>query len=73
MGVVSDVLHFDFKETRPTERNARSRFFVEARPKERSDRGLFLLLGKKTVHSEAFFAFRQKSLFMPGCVRGAVI
>ena len=32
----------------------------EARPRERSERG-------------RFFAYRQKSLFIPGCVQGAII
>ena len=46
----------------------------EARPRERSDRGRFLPLGHKCLFIMGpFFAFRQKSLFIPECVQGAII
>ena len=46
----------------------------EARPRERSDRGCFLPIGKKSLFiMRPFVAFRQKSLFITGCVQGAII
>ena len=48
--------------------------FDEARPRERSDRGRFLPLGKKSLFIiRQSFALRQKKLFIPGCVQGAII
>ena len=50
----------------------------EARARGRSDRGRFLPKAKKPLHNEVkrprpFFVYRQKTLFMPGCVQGAII
>ena len=46
----------------------------EERPRESSDRGRFLPLGHKCLFIMGpFFAFRQKSLFIPECVQGAII
>ena len=46
----------------------------EARPRERSDRGRFLPMGQKKLFiMKPFFACRQRSLFIPGCVQGAII
>ena len=46
----------------------------EARPRERRDGGRFFPLGQRSLFiMRPFSAFRQKSLFIPGCVQGAII
>ena len=43
----------------------------EARPRERSDRGLFFSIRQKMLFiMRPSFAYRQKSLFIQGCVQG---
>ena len=70
---------FSFERTRPAASTRRPCLMylppsIESRPRERRDRGRFLPFGQKSVFvMRPFFAYRQKSLFIPGCVQGAII